>query len=226
MKLLLIFLSFLGFSVNILFAGTPEAPDMQKIRDNILDFGSQYYYPRLMKRYLNNDTTLTLNEYRHLYLGYSFQEGYDPYRTTPQQEGMISLYTNSDPTENDCDTIIKYAMLGIEDFPFDLRQINRLIYAYKCKKEMEKMKKWSYKLEKIIDAILSTGDGTSPETAWYVIYTGHEYDIVNRLGLSATQYVFIDPCYDFIEAAANQFNIKGCYFNVSRILEEYNRKFN
>lgn len=84
---------------------------------------------------------------------------------------------------------------------------------------------WEYKLQGLIDAILSTGDGESPESAWYVIQPAHEYDIVNRLGLTATQYSFIKPHLDYLEIKENPFKIKGYYFNAQRMIEEYNRKF-
>ena len=49
---------------------SPEAPDLEKIRADVNNPDSRYYYPELMKRYEVYDTTrLTLDDYRHLYLG-------------------------------------------------------------------------------------------------------------------------------------------------------------
>ena len=60
---------------------TVEIPDMEKIENAVRDSRSPYYYPDLMKKYLGNDTTMTLQDFRHLYLGYASQEDYNPYRT-------------------------------------------------------------------------------------------------------------------------------------------------
>ena len=202
-----------------------EVPDMEMIRDSVLDRNSTRYYPLLMERYLEGDTTLSLEEYRYLYLGYSFQEGYDPYRISPYGTKLREMYANTPVGELDCDTIIKYGQLAVADFPFDLREINMLIYAYKCKGDLSQSSRWEYALRSLIDAILSTGDGESPETAWHVIYTPHEYDIVNRLGLEVIRYRLEEPALDYLEVKENPFKINGYYFNVGRMREEYQRKF-
>lgn len=56
---------------TLLFGNTGSAqeiemdiPNLKKIESSIRDFNSEMYYPRLMRRYINNDTTLTLNEFR------------------------------------------------------------------------------------------------------------------------------------------------------------------
>ena len=217
---------------TLLFGNTGSAqeiemdiPNLKKIESSIRDFNSEMYYPRLMRRYINNDTTLTLNEFRHLYLGYSFQESYNPYRISPHIEKLANLYARYEHSTTECDSIIKYATLAIDDFPFDLRQINMLIYAYKQKKMKDIAAIWEYKLKNIVNAILSTGNGEKPETAWYVIYTTHEYDVVNRMGFTGAKYTLIEPTFDYLEVEKNPLNVKGYYFNVSRILQEYERKY-
>lgn len=200
-------------------------PDLKLIRQHVRDYDSPLYYPRLMKRYLSNDTTLNQEEYRHLYFGYSFQEGYDPYRETKPYEELKELYSRPTPTEQDCDTILKYAQLSIDDFPFDLRQMNLMAYAYKCKNQIGDMEIWNHKMRNLINTILYTGNGEKPETAWYVIHTSHEYDVMSRMGLTPEKYTFIAPSYDYIEVKENAAKVKGSYFNVVRILDEYNRKF-
>ncbi|MCH5328760.1 MAG: DUF4919 domain-containing protein [Coprobacter sp.] len=202
-----------------------DIPNLKKIEAAIRDFDSDMYYPALMKRYAENDTTLTLDEFRHLYLGYSFQESYNPYRISPHIEKLMPLYTLHEHTEKECNDIIKYATRAIEDFPFDLRQINMLIYAYRQKGMNNTAAIWEYKLRSIVNAILSTGDGKSPQTAWYVIYPTHEYDVVNRQGFTGAKYNFVEPSFDYLEVEKNPLNVKGYYFNVSRILQEYDRKY-
>lgn len=106
---------------------TVEIPDMEKIENAVRDSRSPYYYPDLMKKYLGNDTTMTLQDFRHLYLGYASQEDYNPYRTVEIPERIEKLYAQTVHTESECDSLIQYARIALSDIPFDLRQINFLL---------------------------------------------------------------------------------------------------
>ena len=200
-------------------------PDMQKIRKEVRDMNSPYYYPQLVKKYESTDTTMTVNDYRYLYYGYAFQEDYNPYRTSAYSSELNKLYTKQKHTPAECDSIIKYAQLSLADFPFDLRQMNLLIYAYKEKQKFAWASLWEYRFNHIINAILSSGDGKTQKTAWYVIHPTHEYNIINRLGYTGKEYHFEDPYYDHITVEKNPLGIKGFYFNVKQILNEYNKKY-
>lgn len=70
---------------------TVEKPDFAKIERETLDPKSEFFFPKLMKVYNRNDTSMTQEQYRHLYLGYQFQEDYDPYRTSPYNESSDSV---------------------------------------------------------------------------------------------------------------------------------------
>ena len=202
-----------------------KIPNLKEIHKNIRNYNSHLYYPYLIKRFLNNDTTFTLKELRHLYLGYSFQEGYNPYRVNKHPEEIMKLYSQPTHTAAECDTIIDYAIRLLDNFPFDLIQMHLLAYAYKTKGDKEKAQIWTTKMRQLLEAIRSTGDGKSPETAWYVINSTHEYDIINSIGYKADKYVFVEPNYDFIEVSENPDKTEGFYFNVSRMLKEYERKY-
>ena len=96
------------------------------------------------------------------------------------------------------------------------------------KKEQNKYKEaavWEFRMNHLIQAILSTGDGKAPETAWYVISPVHEYNILNRLGLTGKDFVFVEPYYDYIEVDKNPLKIEGYYFNVHYILDTFDRKY-
>ena len=43
-----------------------QAPDFQAIKTETLNPDSKYYYPKLIAKFHSNDTTMTLDEYRHL----------------------------------------------------------------------------------------------------------------------------------------------------------------
>ncbi|MDE6447401.1 MAG: DUF4919 domain-containing protein, partial [Muribaculaceae bacterium] len=63
------------------------------------------YFPKLMKIYNRNDTSMTQEQYRHLYLGYQFQEDYDPYRTSPYNTSSDSLLTIVKTTKTRLDAV-------------------------------------------------------------------------------------------------------------------------
>ncbi|MEG1586507.1 MAG: DUF4919 domain-containing protein [Bacteroidales bacterium] len=220
---LMLFMLFTGMS---LIAQTEEeAPDYDKIARQINNRESELYYPRLMRRFAANDTTLSLEDYRTLYYGFTMQEDYDPYRVSPYTVKMKEFSVADTISLTACDSIIKYGLKAVDDFPFDIRSMNLLIYGYKCKKDEKQRWIWTEKLKNIIDAIISSGDGESEESAFHVIYPAHEYDIINRFGLTAKNSVLIPPALDYIEVSDNKFNIKGYFFNISRILDVYHQKF-
>ncbi len=202
-----------------------EKPDMGQIRKEVNDPSSQYYYPKLMSMFQRADSVMDLDQYRHLYLGYMFQEDYNPYRHSDYSSRVEELYYRDKHTAAECDTIIKYAELSLKDDPFDLRQMTFLIYAYREKKKVNLANIWQYKLNHILEAILSTGTGLDEENAWIVINPQHEYNLLNFNDFIIQAHEDRDE-YDYILIKPkNDKDPKGFYFNVGYLLREYNRKF-
>lgn len=209
-----------------------EKPDLAKIEKETLDPASKFYFPKLMAKYNRNDTTMTAEEYRNLYLGYMFQEDYDPYRQSQYSGVTDELRMKTSHTKEEIDTIRKYAELSLLDNPFDLRQMSFLVHVLKEKRKDMTAKIWEYRLEHLLAAIKSTGTGEDTENAWYVIYPMHEYDLIQLLGYTATDVDYIEPGYDYLtveaspETAARLRNrvAKGFYFNVMNIQKQWELK--
>ena len=208
-----------------------EKPDLEAIRKTTLDPQSKFYFPKLKKKYEVNDTTMTPEEFRNFYLGYMFQEDFDPYRISPYSGVTDDLRMKTTHTREEIDTITKYALLSLEDNPFDLRQMSFLVHVLKEREKNMRAKIWEYRLENLLGAIKSTGTGEDVENAWYVIYPMHEYDMVQLLGYEATDAQFIEPGYDYLTVQPDESDTrkrdksaKGFYFNVMVPQEQYELK--
>lgn len=208
-----------------------EKPDLNEIREATLDPQNKFYFPKLKKKYEVNDTTMTPEEYRYFYLGYMFQEDFDPYRVSPYSNMTDELRQKPTHTKEEIDTITKYAQLALEDNPFDLRQMSFLVHVLKEKRKDMRAKIWEYRLENLLGAIKSTGTGESVEDAWYVMYPVHEYDMVQLLGYEAIDAEFIDPGYDYLVVRPDETDTrkrdksaKGFYFNVMVPQQQYELK--
>lgn len=207
-----------------------EKPDLDEIRKTTLDPKSKYYFPKLMAKYMQNDTVMTNDEYRHFYLGYMFQEDYDPYRQSPYATKTDSLRMKKSFTKEEVDSIRKYSELALRDNPFDLRQMSFLVHVLKEKRKDMSAKIWEYRLEHLLGAIKSTGTGETKDQAWYVIYPMHEYDMVQLLGYEATDADFLDPGIDYLSVRPDPSskqkgrNAKGFYFDVLIPQQQYDLK--
>ncbi len=176
-----------------------EKPDLGKIRSETLNPKSPFYFPKLKKKYEKRDTVMTPEEFRYFYLGYMFQEDYDPYRRTQYDDKTDELKKKTKHTKEEVDTLIKYAELSLEDNPFDLRHMSFLVHALREKEKSYRAKIWEFRLENLLAAIKSTGTGEDVDNAWYVITPMHEYDMVQLLGYEATDVDFNTyPGYDIL----------------------------
>lgn len=206
-----------------------EKPDLEQIRIATLDPSSKFYFPKLWAKYEKNDTTMTSDEYRHLYLGYMFQEDYDPYRTTPYSSVTDSLREKENLTRADMDTIKKYAEMALNDNPFDLRQMSFLVHVLKERRKEMSAKIWEYRLEHLLGAIKSTGTGDDADNAWFVIYPMHEYDMVQLLGYEAVDVDYVEPGVDHLivepDGTVKHRNpAEGFFFNVLVPQQQYELK--
>ncbi len=208
-----------------------EKPDLAAIQHATLDPSSPFYFPKLKKKYEVNDTTMTPEEFRNFYLGYMFQEDYDPYRVSPYSGKTAVLRQKPTHTKEEIDTIIKYAQLALADNPFDLRQMSFLIHVLKERRKDMSAKIWEYRLEHLLGAIKSTGTGENMENAWCVIYPMHEYDMVQLLGYEATDAEFYEPGYDHLLVRPDETDTRkrdksatGFYFDVRIPQQQYELK--
>ncbi len=202
-----------------------EAPDLDKIRAEVSDPRSRYYYPKLMASYERNETVMNLQDYRHLYYGYLFQEDFNPYRHSEYSTKNESLYFKNKHTRAELDSMIFYAEHALMDTPFDLSQMNFLIYALRERGKTNRANIWQYRLNHILQAIVSSGTGADPENAWYVTSPRHEYNIVNFQNAVVKEQQYQEPYFDRIDVEKNGGKETDTYyFNIRNLLEEYYRK--
>lgn len=202
-----------------------EKPDMEQIRREVLDRNSPYYYPELMKEFQRNDTLMKLDKYRCLYLGYMFQEDYSPYRMPAAADHLEKIYNKPNPNRQETDSVIKYAELALQDDPFNLTQMAGLIHALRLKGKKNLAAIWQYKLNYLLQTIVSTGTGLDEDNAWFVIEPSHEYVLLNMMGYTVTNHLFYHPYYEYLKVMSPKgYNSGGFYFNIKTLLDEYYRK--
>jgi len=234
-KILLGICTILAVSIGFTAAGTTsrnekkavsERPDLEQIKRDVIDPASPYYYPRLLERYEKNETVMNLQDYRHLYYGALFQEDFNPYRHSEASTKNEGLYYKNGHTRAELDSIISYAKEALADNPFNLTQMNFLIYALRARGKNNLANIWQYRLNHLLQAIVSSGTGVDKENAWYVIDPRHEYNIINFQNAVAKKQEYEEPYFDRIDVEKkNGKEMSSYYFNIKNLLEEYYRKF-
>ena len=216
----------LPFYIIFLFANSLSCqnwdfkkPDYKKIEININNKNTNLFYNNLLEQYKKADSTMTLEEKRHLYYGYIFQSSYKPYDTSHYSDSLRSLMKKDNHDKIDLKKIIRFGDSILVENPFDLRVINNQLYAHKENQEnnLYNLKLTKYRI--VFDALMSSGDGTSKQNSFYVIYTSHEYALVNILGLKFGGKQSLTGDYDYLTVSENEFGIEGLYFNVTPCLD-------
>lgn len=210
-----------------LFAQEYEAPDYAAIRKQTFNSKSPTYYPSLMQRFVDCDSTLTLDDYRCLYYGFPLREDFIPYQNINSSviEARKKL-TESGASAEVCSEAIKVAEAALLDNPFDLIALSIIPICYQQLGDSERSSLWNLKLQGILSAISSSGDGETAETAIHVINIEHEYEILNRLGLELDQIEATKTKQtDFMRVRENTDSIKGRYFNYSICGDAYRKRY-
>lgn len=196
-----------------------EKPDYVLIEKNVKDKNSPYHFKKLYDRYIKADSTMTLEEKRHLYYGYSFQKEYAPYDRSDAQKELNQILMKDELTNADYEKILVHSAAILQQYPFSVRMKEYRIFSYKELGKYNEAEKETVQATIILDAILSSGDGTSKAKSFYVINTLNEYELISILGFEfAGEQRLIDQQYDYLTLNDNSYNLEGLYFDVSRSL--------
>lgn len=198
-----------------------NAPDYKQIELNTKEPSSLYYYPNLMKRYLDGDTKITPEEGRHIYFGYVFQQAYVPTDTSSYNNLLAKTLAKGAFTPADYNNILQYSSALLLEDPFNLRALNAMLFVYAQKDDTEEYKKVAQKRKIVQDAIVSTGDGMSDSTPFYVIKVAHEYDILPFLGFTfgGEDKIFRNKKVNYLTLGTNRFEVDRVYFNIAPVID-------
>lgn len=215
------FLMLILFTSGMLFAQNVEINPVKfkKIRKEIKKKKSPYYYPLLFQRYLALDTSLTAEEFRYLYYGFTFQPEYQPYGTPLLRDSLISYLNREDLIQAEYRIAGSIAGDLLRESPFRLRETFIAAVVWEMAGNETVSQAYFMFYEKQVDAIMSTGDGLSENTAFVVIYIPDEYEILEVLGFrfSGTQSLLINNI-DMLGISENPYGFTELYFDVSRLL--------
>lgn len=201
-------------------------PDFRQIERNIQNSSSSFYYPRLMERYLAGDSTFTADEGRHLYFGYVFQPAYVPADDSQYNQRLASVLSRTSLTETDFTEILEIAQVLLREDPFNLRALNAILLVHAQRDNVAEYKKAAWQRRIVQDAIVSTGDGMSEETPFFVIRVAHEYDMLPFLGFrfGGEDRRLRNGRMNFLSLADNRFGVERLYFDISAIIDHLSRR--
>lgn len=203
-----------------------DAPDFVQLRQAISNNKSHLYYPRLMERYEKCDSTLSLEDYRALYYGFALREDFVPYQMEKQQ--LFDIRRKMRQPKADAAVMNEAISITneiLEDNPFDIPAIAVKSIAYLQLGDTLNYNLWRMKQEGILDAITSSGDGDTAESAIYVISVEHEYEVLNRMGLVLESDKTISNKVEYLKVKENPENIEGLYFNFEACRSIYKQKY-
>ena len=224
MKTFLVIAAFFAASIN-LFAQNFTKPDYEQIKLNIENNQSNFYYPNLWDRFQQGDSTMTLEEKRHLYYGYVFHKNYSPYLTSHDAVQVKAILEKDNPTNEDWNKLITLLNTSLIAEPFNLRFFYYQSVAYNEINNFVDADKNLRKIFCIADALTSSGDGLSKETAIHVISVSSEYDYLFLMDLSMKSQSLMDGYYDVLTLEPNKYDCKKLWFDVSQPLNHIQKSF-
>lgn len=203
---------------------TYTAPDFKKIKKAVKSKKSEMYYPKLVQRFIDVDSTMTYEQVYNLYYGAVTQSLYDPYGYFDADKQLDELFEGRDWTKSDLEKGLKIVNKQLEKSPaslyFTLYKFR--IYQKLYGEESEEANRVSNQLGDVLTAILSTGNGLSMKTATYVLYICDEYAIMNLVGVKRTEQELVHEgkrSFDVLTIDENEYGLEKLYYDVSVMMD-------
>lgn len=138
---------------------------------------------------------------------------------------MNNILNKEEPTTNEWEELVSLLNTSLKIQPFNCRYLYYQSVAYSALNKHVDADKNMKKIECIIDALTSTGDGLSKETAIHVIAVSNEYDYMFMNNFSMNRQALTDGGYDVLYLNPNEAGLEEIWFDVNQSLNSLNRSF-
>ncbi|HPH17066.1 MAG TPA: DUF4919 domain-containing protein [Bacteroidales bacterium] len=225
-KISILSVIFLCFVMHWGYSQKTSNIDFDAIKTQVQDSTSATYYPLLLERMLQLDSTLTSHELQLLYYGNVFYSKYSPYGRGEYEDKCFEAYKKKDFAE-----AIRNGELEFKENPVNVKVLKLLLLSHHKNADSVMAKKYAKLFFGILDEIYKSGDGKSIATAYVVLKVADEYVILSDLGLSSTKQSLLGVTDKLTIETKGQNPPKGAdkikelYFNVSQPLAYMNRMF-
>lgn len=207
----------------------PLPPDYEWMKAAVSDKSSQYYYPKLKKRFLKADTTLDIQDLRCLYYGYPFQPDFSPYRAIDELDEVRNMLQADTMTHADWIKVVELAEKGLTRKPSDIimcwYKIMGCYYAYGDEDALTD--KARLQLNMLMAAISSSGDA-SAQYPIYLTSVMQSYFIMDMEGVRPKHQalVYIDKkICDAFPLEENEFGLDTLYFEIGICIKYWDNNF-
>jgi len=214
------------FFITFSFAQRVSKVDFDLIKAETENPESEYSYPKLLKRYLEADSTLTINDYAFIYYGNVFTKNYNPYGLSDDDGKVMELYKKKKYKR-----AVSYGEKILKENPVNLRITFKMMVCYHLLDELGKAKNYARRYFPILECIYKSGNGISAETAYVVVMVADEYEILADLELSMSEQNLMGNT-DVLtvniignEVEEENESVKNLYFNVSKPLNYLAEQF-
>ena len=206
------------------------APNYEWLERTITDPMSPFYYPKLLKRFAEADTSLTIEEIHCLYYGYVLQKDYDPYIRLDEEDQARDILNQDKVTKKDAEKALKLLNKAVEKAPMHLRlymyrhYANKLVYGEDSKQVVDD----AFRYVALISAIAASGDGSDYGTAFHVAVVAHSYNFMNYFGFAPTSQSLQSnegQQFDVFPLEENEYDLEELYVNVTPCLNYLSKKF-
>lgn len=205
-------------------------PNYEWLGRTINDPSSPFYYPSLLKRFAEADTSLTIEEIHSLYYGYVLQKDYSPYLHLEEEDQAREILNQDKVTKKDAEKAIKLLDKAVEKAPMHLRlymyrhYARTLVYGEDSKPVNDD----AFRYVALISAIAASGDGSDYESAFHVAIVAHSYNFMNYYGFKPTGQSLQSnkgQQFDVFPLEENEFDYDELYVNVTPCLAYLSKMF-
>ena len=202
----------------------PTPVDYKVIEKAVTDSTSAYYYPKLINRYVQSDTSLKYQDYTYIYYGNAFSPAYAPYTKSENEEKFLELY-NKERYKR----AIAMGEKVLKENPINLNVTYKIGISHNVLGNKPMAKEYAKKYYLILGAIYHSGTGKNQQDAFTVIKVEDEYQILKDLDFKSTSQSLIGDTDKHIISTDNQKSkepITEIYFNVSMPLKYLQKELN
>lgn len=149
--------------------------DFPKILVKTKDSNDNLSYPKLLNRFIANDTTLTDYEVLALLIAFTDNPEYKPYKDVDIEREIYKLNG-----ENKFRESLDNGMKFVKTHPLSVKALFEIAYSYHKLEKEDSAQIFLYRGSRIFKAMYFSGDGKSPETPAFALGPSDGQDFIYK----------------------------------------------